>query len=400
MEAGAVGVDNPDRAMQVGRATGESTISFPCGDLEGAAVRLTSSAAQSASGRCRSGSRRRRPRSRPLGRTAGNDPLPVRRPASGHVVAAGFEVICVNPPPSDERIVWIPFWLPSSLNVSHRSSVPSGEGLPHGLKSPGYGPSMSRKVPSSGLMIREPPPGSAAEPPVAMWAPSGNHCGVSPVSVGAWTSRCPLPSGLTTYTCVSPSVGLKRPNAIWPFVPGGPAPAGSAVTPASVTASSTTRRIRPLKRHLMLFPSLGCEGPSRPLHRLARCGAAQLLAVTSRTTLLPSHTEFKTQGYRCSGLQEVARFHRRDQEDTGDSQGIAQKSPPPRPAPVARSMEVHLNSIRQPRVARTRAAPPLPERVRRAHHTRSRGAYLGATSEWKKAHLQGCSNPVCAFLEF
>ena len=25
----------------------------------------------------------------------------------------GLEVICVRPPPSDERIVWIPFWLPS-----------------------------------------------------------------------------------------------------------------------------------------------------------------------------------------------------------------------------------------------------------------------------------------------
>jgi hypothetical protein len=42
----------------------------------------------------------------------------------------GFDVICVSPPPSDERIVWMPFWLPSSLNVSQRSSVPSGDGSP------------------------------------------------------------------------------------------------------------------------------------------------------------------------------------------------------------------------------------------------------------------------------
>src|SRR5262249_49490644 len=34
----------------------------------------------------------------------------------------GLEVIWVKPPPSDDRIVWMPFWLPSSLNVSQRSS--------------------------------------------------------------------------------------------------------------------------------------------------------------------------------------------------------------------------------------------------------------------------------------
>src|SRR6266849_3891061 len=110
----------------------------------------------------------------------------------------GTEVMGVRPPPSDERIVWMPFWLPSSLNVSQSSSVPSGDGFVHGLKSPGYCPSISRKVPSSGLMIREPPPGRSGAPQVAMWAPSGNQVGHSPVSVGAWTSRWPLPSGLTT----------------------------------------------------------------------------------------------------------------------------------------------------------------------------------------------------------
>jgi hypothetical protein len=83
----------------------------------------------------------------------------------------------------------MPFWLPSSLNVSQRSSVPSGDGIPHGLKSAGSCPSMSRYVPSSGLMIREPPPGSAGDPQIAMWAPSENQCGHSPVSVDAWTSR-------------------------------------------------------------------------------------------------------------------------------------------------------------------------------------------------------------------
>src|SRR5438876_9596919 len=45
----------------------------------------------------------------------------------------GIDVICRSPPPSDERTTWMPFWLPSSLNVSQRSSVPSGDGIPHGL---------------------------------------------------------------------------------------------------------------------------------------------------------------------------------------------------------------------------------------------------------------------------
>src|SRR5262249_30877709 len=120
----------------------------------------------------------------------------------------GFDVIWVKPPPSDARIVWIPFWLPSLLNVSHMSSVPSGDGDPHPLNRFGSGTPTSRYVPSSGLMIRDSPMG---EPQVAMWAPSGNQRGHSPASVGAWTSLAPpAPSGLTTYTCVSPSVGLNR----------------------------------------------------------------------------------------------------------------------------------------------------------------------------------------------
>src|SRR5262245_62979041 len=58
----------------------------------------------------------------------------------------GTDVMGVRPPPSEERIVWMPFWLPSSLNVSQSSSVPSGDGQLHGLTSPGEVPSMSRKV--------------------------------------------------------------------------------------------------------------------------------------------------------------------------------------------------------------------------------------------------------------
>src|SRR5205814_2220597 len=91
----------------------------------------------------------------------------------------GFDVIWVSPPPSDERIVWMPFRLPSSLNVSQRSSVPSGDGIPHGLKSVGY----------------------------------------------------------------------------WPFAPRGAAPADTTATAASATASSTTKRARPLMRNLMSPPS-------------------------------------------------------------------------------------------------------------------------------------------------
>jgi hypothetical protein len=55
----------------------------------------------------------------------------------GALSPPGFDVMWVRPPPSEVRIVWIPFWLPSSLNVSQRSSVPSGDALPHGLKRPG-----------------------------------------------------------------------------------------------------------------------------------------------------------------------------------------------------------------------------------------------------------------------
>src|SRR5438094_3564378 len=151
----------------------------------------------------------------------------------------GTEVTGVRPPPSDERIVWMPFWLPSSLNVSQRSSVPSGDGIPQGLKSVGSCPSMMREVPSSGLMIHEPPLGSGQQ--VAMWAPSENHRGNSPVSVGPCMSRSPVPSGLTTYAWVSSSGGLNRANVSWPFVPGGLAPAGSAATATNATARSATR---------------------------------------------------------------------------------------------------------------------------------------------------------------
>src|SRR5438094_10542146 len=85
----------------------------------------------------------------------------------------GFDVIWVSPPPSDERIVWMPFWLPSSLNVSQRSSVTSGDGIPHGLKSVRYWPSTMREVPQSGLMIHEQPPGTGQ--PAARRARSEQH---------------------------------------------------------------------------------------------------------------------------------------------------------------------------------------------------------------------------------
>jgi hypothetical protein len=93
-------------------------------------------------------------------------------------------VIWARPPPSDARIMWMPFWLPSLLNVSQRSRVPSGDGVPQGFSRFGFWPPTSRKVPSSTLMIREPPPGESNAPPVAIWIPSGNHRGSSPVSVG------------------------------------------------------------------------------------------------------------------------------------------------------------------------------------------------------------------------
>src|ERR1044072_311017 len=180
-----------------GFACHEKAISFPCGDqlnvqqwteTVGGRIRfrpvpfrfITNTPSGSPLGLTRSKTIRF-----PLG-----DQLP------GTASPPGFEVICVDPPPSEELIVWIPFRLPSSLNVSQRSSVPSGDGFPQGLKSPGIWPSTSRKVPSSGVMIREPPPGKSQQ--VAMWAPSENQIGTSPTAVGPCTSRWPEPSGLTT----------------------------------------------------------------------------------------------------------------------------------------------------------------------------------------------------------
>jgi len=58
------------------------------------------------------------------------------------------------------------------------------------------------------------------------------------MSVGPWTRRWPVPSGLTTYTCWSCSSGLNRPKAIWPFTPRGLALAGSANTAAIATRSA------------------------------------------------------------------------------------------------------------------------------------------------------------------
>src|SRR5262245_11802524 len=46
----------------------------------------------------------------------------------------GIEVIRRSPPPSDARTVRTPFWLPSSLKNSQRSSSPSGDGVPQPLK--------------------------------------------------------------------------------------------------------------------------------------------------------------------------------------------------------------------------------------------------------------------------
>src|SRR5436305_4243803 len=85
--------------------------------------------------------------------------LPFGDQPPGESSPPGLEVICVRPPPSEERMVWMPFWLPSSLNVSHRSSVPSGDGLSHGLNRFWSCPPTSRAVPSSTLIIREPPNG-------------------------------------------------------------------------------------------------------------------------------------------------------------------------------------------------------------------------------------------------
>src|SRR5438552_5048989 len=178
----------------------------------------------------------------------------------------GFDVIWVSPPPSEARIVWMPFWLPSSLNVSQSSSVPSGDGLPHGLKSPGYCPSMMREVPSSGLMIHEPPPGSGQQ--VAMWAPSGNQRGNSPVSVAPCMSRSPVPSGLTTYAWVSLSAGLNRANVSMPFVPGGFAAAENAATPARTTTQHVTiRNRRPNEDLIRASPLPRFFGRGRRLRR-------------------------------------------------------------------------------------------------------------------------------------
>src|SRR5438067_3137968 len=202
--------------------------------------------------------------------------LPFGDHSPGMSSPPGLEVICARPPPSEERIVWMPFWLPSSLNVSQRRRVPSGDGVPQGLNRFGSCPPTSRHVPSSVLMIREPPPGRSGAPPVATWIPSGNHIGLSPVSVGAWTSRWPVPSGLMTFTCVSPSSGLYRPKASSPFIPRGLAPAGSANTAASATtrsARSATRRTRPPNENFILA-SLSPEG-------LPRTGVRQSPAPTN-----------------------------------------------------------------------------------------------------------------------
>src|SRR5438874_868242 len=59
--------------------------------------------------------------------------LPFGDHSPGMSSPPGLEMICARPPPSEERIVWMPFWLPSSLNVSQRRRVPSGDGVPQGL---------------------------------------------------------------------------------------------------------------------------------------------------------------------------------------------------------------------------------------------------------------------------
>src|SRR6478672_2067030 len=59
--------------------------------------------------------------------------LPFGDQSPGMSSPPGLEVICARPPPSDERMVWMPFWLPSLLNVSQRTNVPSGDGVPQKL---------------------------------------------------------------------------------------------------------------------------------------------------------------------------------------------------------------------------------------------------------------------------
>src|SRR5262245_4605564 len=115
----------------------EKTMSFPCGD------QLPNELTSTSAGRiCLSPVPLMLMTNKPSNPSGPNRPKTMRLPfgdqSAGRSSPPGFDVICVRPPPSDERIVWMPFWLPSSLNVSQRSSFPSGDGIPHGLKSPGY----------------------------------------------------------------------------------------------------------------------------------------------------------------------------------------------------------------------------------------------------------------------
>jgi hypothetical protein len=80
------------------------------------------------------------------------------------------------------------------------------------------------------------------EPQVAISEPSGNQNGHSPVSVGPWTSRWPVPSGLTTYTCVSPRSGLPRVKVIWPLT--------------CLDGGESCEKYP--NAHLILLPSAGC----------------------------------------------------------------------------------------------------------------------------------------------
>ena len=111
-----------------------------------------------------------------------DDPFPVRRPVAGYIVAARVGGDLGESPAigREDRVDAV--WLPSSLNVSQSSSAPSGDGIRQGLKSSGSCPSTTRNVPSSGLMIHEPPPGKSntRSRRGAVREPPGN----SPVSVG------------------------------------------------------------------------------------------------------------------------------------------------------------------------------------------------------------------------
>src|SRR6266545_1434392 len=78
-----------------------------------------------------------------------------------------------------------------------------------------------------------------------------------------------------------------KPKTIFPFVPDTVAPAGSAATAATMTASSTRKRTRPPMRNLISPPLPGAK---------AEEGTPAAVLGPNRDSLIPSLRKFKQQG--------------------------------------------------------------------------------------------------------